>query len=169
LNDSLERADEVKQGLAKEIETELTFLENEWPDGLPSGIIHGDLFPDNVFFQGDKISGLIDFYFACNDCFAYEIAICVDAWCFEPDGSFNVTKARRFLTAYRRGREFSPIELEYLPLLARGSSMRFLLTRLYDWLNMPTSALVTPKDPLEFLGKLRFHQGIKNPGEYGLN
>jgi homoserine kinase type II len=168
-NESLERADEVKEGLAKEIDTELTLLENEWPDGLPSGIIHGDLFPDNVFFQGDKLSGLIDFYFACNDCFAYEIAICLDAWCFEPDGSFNVTKARRFLTAYRGVREFSPVELEYLPLLARGSSMRFLLTRLYDWLNTPTNALVTPKDPLEFLGKLRFHQGIKSPGEYGLN
>ncbi len=168
-NDVLERADEAKQGLTKEIENELTFLENAWPDRLPSGIIHADLFPDNVFFQGDKLSGMIDFYFACNDFLAYEIAICLDAWCFEPDGNFNITKARCFLTAYQDVRAFSPIELEYLPVLARGASMRFLLTRLYDWLNMPTNALVTRKDPLEFLEKLRFHQGIKRPGEYGIN
>jgi homoserine kinase type II len=169
LSDSLARADEVKEGLAEELEAELTLLENQWPEGLPSGIIHGDLFPDNVFFQGDKLSGLIDFYFACNDCFAYEIAICLDAWCFEPDGSFNATKARRLLTAYRSVRDFSPRELEALPLLARGSSMRFLLTRLYDWLNTPANALVTPKDPLEFLKRLRFHQSVKGPGEYGLD
>ena len=169
LESSLDRADEVKVGLGREIETELILLENEWPDGLPSGIIHGDLFPDNVFFQGDKLSGLIDFYFACNDCFAYEIAICLDAWCFEPDGSFNVTKAQRFLIAYRGVRDFSLVELECLPLLARGSSMRFLLTRLYDWLHTPANALVTPKNPLEFLEKLRFHQSVKGPGEYGLN
>jgi len=164
------RADEVRPGLAGLLAGELDALEKGWPGpgDLPSGVIHADLFPDNVFFQGKELSGLIDYYFACNDCFAYDLAICLNAWCFEPEGSFNITKARRMLTAYRRVRDFSQAELAALPLLARGSAMRFLLTRLYDWLNTPKDALVTPKDPLEYLEKLRFHQGTSGPGAYGL-
>jgi homoserine kinase type II len=171
LQASADRADEVKPGLAGLLTQELDALESGWPgegSNLPSGVIHADLFPDNVFFRGGELSGLIDFYFACNDVFAYDVAICLNAWCFEPDGSFNVTKARRMLTTYRGVRDFSAAELEALPLLARGSAMRFLLTRLYDWLNTPKDALVTPKNPLEYLEKLKFHQGVRGPGAYGL-
>ena len=162
------RADEVKPGLAEALEAELEELEAGWPRALPAGVIHADLFPDNVFFRGTALSGLIDFYFACNDVFAYDVAVCLNAWCFETDRSFNVTKARRMLTAYRSVRDFSAAELAGLPLLARGSAVRFLLTRLYDWLNTQADALVTPKDPLEYLHKLVFHQGVDGPGAYGL-
>ena len=162
------RADEVRPDLAAEIAGELAHLEAHWPRDLPAGIVHADLFPDNVFFLADKLSGLIDFYFACNDFFAYDLAICLNAWCFETDRSFNITKARHMLSAYREVRPFSDAELEALPLLARGSALRFLLTRLYDWLNHPDGAWVKPKDPLEYLQKLRFHQGITGAGAYGL-
>ena len=164
-----DRADEVHPGLAAEIAAELDRLEAAWPDDLPSGVIHADLFPDNVFFLDDTLSGIIDFYFACNDLFAYDLAICLNAWCFEPDISFNITKARHMLSAYRKQRPFSDAELAALPLLARGSAMRFLLTRLHDLLHHPDGALVRPKDPLEYLRKLRFHQGISGPGAYGLD
>ncbi len=163
------RADEIADGLAETLGRELEYLEANWPDGLEGGIIHADLFPDNVFFRGDRLSGIIDFYFACNDFFAYELAICINAWCFEPDGSFNITKARRLLAAYRAVRPVSAAEIEALPLLCRGGALRFLLTRLYDLLNHPEGALVQPKDPLEYLDKLRFHHDITGPGAYGLD
>ncbi len=171
LEASGDRIDDVKPGLAALLSEELDELEARWPKplALPSGVIHADLFPDNVFFQGGNLSGLIDFYFACNDMFAYDLAICLNAWCFEADLSFNVTKARRMLIAYRKVREFSHAELAALPLLARGSAIRFLLTRLYDWLNTPADAMVTRKDPLEYVEKLRFHQAIKSPAAYGLD
>ena len=169
LDTSAARAEEVRPGLAEDLEAELDDLESRWPAGLPSGVIHADLFPDNVFFRADRLSGIIDFYFACSDFFAYDLAICLNAWCFETDGSFNITKARRMLTAYRKVRDFSADELDALPLLARGSAMRFLLTRLYDWLNTPPGALVTPKDPLEYMKKLEFHRGVQGPGAYGLD
>ena len=165
---SADRAEIVRTGLVVELEQELKFLRSAWPKDLPAGVIHADMFPDNVFFHNGDVSGIIDFYFACNDFFAYEIAICLNAWCFEIDLSFNVTKAKRLLSAYRKVREFSDAELKALPILARGSSMRFLLTRLYDWIHTPENALVTPKDPLEYLEKLRFHQGVSGPGAYGL-
>jgi homoserine kinase type II len=132
-------------------------------------VIHADLFPDNVFFLSQELSGIIDFYFACNDCVAYDLAICLNAWCFEADNAFNVTKARLMLQAYRDVRPFSAEELEALPLLARGSALRFLLTRLYDWLHHPPGAFVEPKDPLEYWNKLRFHQEVRGPGAYGLD
>ncbi len=163
------RADEVGDGLAEALDRELGVLAEAWPQDLPSGVIHADLFPDNVFFLGGKLSGIIDFYFACNDFFAYDLAICLNAWCFEPDNSFNVTKARLLLQAYRQVRPFSQSELEALPLLARGSALRFLLTRLHDWLHHPEGALVAPKDPLEYWKKLRFHQEVRGPGAYGLD
>ena len=169
LDASAARAEEVRPGLAEDLEAELDDLERHWPAGLPSGVIHADLFPDNVFFLADHLSGIIDFYFACSDFFAYDLAICLNAWCFETDGSFNITKARHMLTAYRKVRDFSADELDALPLLARGSAMRFLLTRLYDWLNTPPGALVTPKDPLEYMKKLEFHRGVQGPGAYGLD
>jgi len=162
------RAHEVSKSLPGIVGPEIDFLEANWPTGLPSGVCHADLFPDNVFFLDDKLSGMIDFYFACNDFFAYDLGICLNAWCFERDGSFNVTKAQLMLSNYRKVRDFSDAELQALPLLARGSAIRFLLTRLYDWLNHPEGALVKPKDPLEYLAILQFHQQVQGPGEYGL-
>ncbi len=166
---SAERASEVQPGLADELAGELRFLESAWPNSLPAGVIHADLFPDNVFFRDREVSGLIDFYFACTDFLAYDLAVCLNAWCFEPDGSLNVTKGRLLLDNYRQARPLSPAELSALPLLARGSALRFLLTRLFDWLNQPAGALVRPKDPLEFLRKLRFHRTVASVRDYGLD
>lgn len=163
-----DRADEVLPGLADEIAAELDYLEAHWPTDLPRGVIHADVFPDNVFFLHDTLSGVIDFYFACNDLLAYDLAICLNAWCFEGDKTFNATKARLMISGYLKQRPMSEAELDALPLLCRGSAMRFLLTRLYDWLNTPPTAMVTRKDPLEYLHKLRFHRATPGPGAYGL-
>lgn len=154
--------------MVEELAAELDDIAAAWPADLPKGVIHADLFPDNVFFLGEQLSGMIDFYFACNDFLAYDLAVCLNAWCFEPDISFNATKARRLVDGYVRIRPLTPAEVEALPLLARGSALRFLLTRLYDWLNRPAGALVRPKDPLEYLRKLRFHRQVKSAASYGL-
>ncbi|MEQ9639202.1 MAG: homoserine kinase [Alphaproteobacteria bacterium] len=163
------RADEVAPGLLTALEEEFSHLQSLWPDHLPDGVIHADLFADNVLFLGEEVSGLIDFYFACNDLLAYDLAVCLNAWCFEPGGEFNITKARRMLAGYGSHRALSAAEVAALPLLARGAALRFLLTRLYDWLNQVDGALVKPKDPLEYLAKLRFHQRVRGVGEYGLD
>jgi homoserine kinase type II len=162
------RAGEITPGLDEIISAELSFVGSSWPKELPEGVIHADLFPDNVFFLGDRLSGLIDFYFACNDKLAYDIAICLNAWCFEPDFSFNVTKGRALLRAYEEVRPLSQAEREALPTLARGAALRFLLTRSFDWLNRSKDALVSPHDPIDYLRRLRFHQGIRSVAEYGL-
>jgi homoserine kinase type II len=163
------RADELQHGLRAFIAAELDHLENNvWPRNLPQGVIHADLFPDNVFFLGERLSGIIDFTFACTDILAYDVAICLNAWCFESDYSFNVTKARAFLNAYGRERKLSDAEQDALPLLARGAALRFLLTRLVDFLNVPEGALVRPKDPLEYARKLRFQQGVTSMRDYGV-
>ena len=164
----LDGADGVQTGLRAQIEEALKGLEATWPSGLPSGVIHADLFPDNVFFLGNQLSGLIDFYFACTDTLAYDVAICLNAWCFEADHSYNVTKGRALLRAYSNVRALTAIERAALPMLARGAAMRFLLTRLVDWLAVPDGALVKPKDPLEYYRKLRFHQSVKGVGDYGI-
>ncbi len=161
------RGDSVRPGLCNEIVKELDVLEKTWPRDLPHGVIHADLFPDNVFFLGDQLSGLIDFYFACTDTLAYDVAICLNAWCFEPDHSYNVTKGRALLKSYAKVRALSAAEHAALPVLARGAAMRFLLTRLVDWLAVPEGALVKPKDPLEYFRKLRFHQSVKSADDYG--
>ena len=164
------RADDLQHGLCDFIRAELDHLEgNVWPKNLPRGVIHADLFPDNVFFLGERVSGIIDFTFACNDLLAYDVAICLNAWCFESDCSFNVTKARAFLGAYGRERQLSVAEQDALPVLARGAALRFLLTRLVDSLNVPPGALVRPKDPLEYYRKLRFHQANTTIRDYGLD
>ncbi len=163
------RANNVHKNLSGDIAAELDHCERQWPADLPHGVIHADLFPDNVFFLGSKLSGLIDFYFACTDMFAYDIAICLNAWCFEPDRSFNVTKGRALLQGYGKTRPLSAAERTALPLLCRGAALRFLLTRLVDWLEVPPGALVRPKDPLEYYRKLRFHQAIKSVRDYGLD
>ncbi|MGH6717773.1 MAG: homoserine kinase [Alphaproteobacteria bacterium] len=162
------RADEVEPGLADVIARELDLLGRSWPTDLPAGVIHADLFPDNVFFEGGRLTGLIDFYFACHDVLAYDLAVCLNAWCFERDLAFNATKARLLLAAYARQRPLTSGETGALPTLARGAALRFLLTRLFDWLNRVPGALVTPKDPREYLQKLRFHQGVRDVGAYGL-
>jgi homoserine kinase type II len=162
------RADKLQPGLTEAMTNELGLLEKCWPRDLPQGVIHADLFPDNVFFLGDRLSGLIDFYFACTDTLAYDVAICLNAWCFETDNSYNVTKGRGLLQAYSTARALSRDERTALPLLARGAALRFLLTRLVDWLDVPPGALVKPKDPLEYFRKLRFHQAVKSVREYGI-
>jgi homoserine kinase type II len=162
------RADEVEPGLQDEIRGEIEFLAANWPKNLPDGVIHADLFPDNVFFLGDQLSGLIDFYFACNDMLVYDVSICLNAWCFEKDGAYNVTKGTALLEGYRSVRRLGDDEIAALPILARGSALRFFLTRLYDWLTTPAGAMVTKKDPLEYLRKLRFHRQIASSAEYGL-
>jgi homoserine kinase type II len=164
----LPRADEVEPGLAALIESAHAELTAKWPEGLPEGIIHADLFPDNVLFMNGRVSGLIDFYFACNDALAYDLAVMLNAWCFEPDGAFNVTKSKHLTGAYTKLRPLGKDERAALPVLAAGSALRFLLTRLYDWLNRDPQALVRPKDPRDYSRRLRFHRKVKNIGEYGL-
>jgi homoserine kinase type II len=163
------RGDSVQPGLCAAIARELDHLEAVWPRDLPQGVIHADLFPDNVFFLGDQLSGLIDFYFACTDTLVYDVAVCLNAWCFEPDHSYNVTKGRALLQAYAAARPLSGAERAALPVLARGAALRFLLTRLVDWLAVPDGALVRPKDPLEYYRKLRFHQSLQSVSDYGLD
>jgi homoserine kinase type II len=162
-----ERANRVQRDLKSVLAAELDLLEREWPRGLPQGVIHADLFPDNVFFLGNKLSGFIDFYFACTDTLVYDVAICLNAWCFEADHSYNITKGRALLARYAKTRPLSAAEWDKLPLLARGAALRFLLTRLVDWLDVPPGALVRPKDPLEYLRKLRFHQKVASARDYG--
>ena len=164
-----DHADEIAPTLRAVIEAELDHLESHWPADIAQGVIHADLFPDNVFFIQDRLSGLIDYYFACNDALAYDVAVCLNAWCFEADHSFNLTKGRALLRAYDGVRPLDDAERGALPLLARGSALRFLLTRAYDWINTPPDALVKRKDPLEYLRRLRFHQSIESVREYGLD
>lgn len=162
-----DRADTVQPGLGEMIRSTLSEL-SDWPRDLPAGIIHADLFPDNVLFMDGKISGLIDFYFACNDALAYDIAVMLNAWCFEQDGAFNITKGKGLLSAYRQHRGLTQPEIAALPILARGAALRFLLTRLYDWLNPDPTALVRPKDPRDYVKRLRFHRNVRSASEYGL-
>jgi homoserine kinase type II len=162
------RADEVESGLLVEVDAEFVDFERNWPKDLPAGIIHADLFPDNVFFLGERLSGLIDFYFACNDFYAYDVATCLNAWCFEKDNSFNLTKGRALLAGYQEVRPLSHAERQALPILARGSAVRFMLTRLYDWLTIPDGALIQKRDPVEFIRRMRFHRQIGSASEYGL-
>lgn len=162
------RADAVVPGLAARTCRALGEIERDWPAGLPTGVIHADLFTDNVFFLAGKLSGVIDFYFASTDALAYDIAVCLNAWCFEPDGSFNVTKGRALISAYERVRKLTREEIVALPVLCRGSALRFMVTRLVDWLDVPPGALVKPKDPLEYDRKLAFHRQATMAADYGL-
>jgi homoserine kinase type II len=164
----LPRADEVQPGLGAQLGAALDRILAAWPATLPSGHIHADLFPDNVFFLDGRVSGLIDFYFAATDLLAYDVAVCLNAWCFEPDMAFNVTKARALLGAYAARRPLSGAERAALPVLCQGAAIRFLLTRLFDWVNTPAGALVTRKDPLDYLGRLRFHLAAADEHAYGL-
>lgn len=152
------------------ITDELLFLQKAWPEkGLPQGLIHADLFPDNVLFLKNSLSGVLDFYFSCTDFLAYDVAIGLNAWCFEPDGSFNLLKGKAFLNAYHKERPLTPLEVQVLPLLARGAALRFLLTRSFDWLHTSPDALVHRKDPKEYFDKLRFHQKAPTSLSYGFS
>jgi len=168
LERSRARADELQPGLGAELAAALGRILAAWPSGLPGGHIHADLFPDNVFFLDGRLSGLIDFYFAATDILAYDVAVCLNAWCFEQDFTFNVTKARAMLSGYVATRSLSAEERAALPVLCQGAALRFLLTRLYDWLNTPPGALVTRKDPLEYLRRLRFHLAAPDEHAYGI-
>ncbi len=161
------RANEIMPGLDMLIESELAAHAGGFPIGLPQGVIHADLFPDNVFFSDGVLSGLIDFYFACNDALAYDIAICLNAWCFEADHSFNIAKGRALLQAYDRVRMLTTAERAAMPTLARAASLRFLLTRSHDWLHRAPGALVTPHDPMDYVERLKFHQQTGSIADYG--
>lgn len=165
---SRSEADGVIPGLTAAVDGELAELAAAWPTALPRGIIHADLFPDNVFFIGRRVSGLIDFYFACADCLAYDLAICINAWCFEDDGAFNVTKAHALTAGYEAVRPLLAAERAALPTLCRGSALRFLLTRLHDWLRVPDGAMLTPKDPRPYHRRLMFHRTVASASEYGI-
>ena len=167
-----ERVEAVQPGLQAELAAALAHIVPAWPGhegnaALPRGQIHADLFPDNVFFLDHELSGLIDFYFACTDFLAYDIAICLNAWCFDADGTFNAEFSRHLVQGYEDVRPLTEAERHAMPVLAQGAAMRFLLTRLYDWINTPAGALVTPKNPLEYLPRLRFHCAVEDGRGYG--
>lgn len=168
LADCLPRADEVEKGLADKLTQEMKYLTDHWPKDLPFGVIHADMFPDNVFFNGAQLCGIIDLYFACEDFLAYDLAVCLNAWCFENNKSFNITKAGALIRGYNTVRALLPSEIGALPLLARGSALRFHLTRLYDWINQVPGALVRPKNPMEYWMRLQFHQGVTDVQAYGI-
>ncbi len=151
-------AEGLRAGLASEIDDDLSVLSLSWPHRLPVGTIHADLFPDNVFFEGERVSAVFDFYFACSDILAYDLGVCLNSWCFEADGAFNVTAARAMTAGYEARRPLSPDERNCLPLLTRGAAMRFFLTRLHDWGATPAGALVKPKDPMEYAARLAWHR-----------
>ena len=161
-------AETLRPGMTDTIHQRLESILANWPADLPEGVIHADLFPNNVHFIGDKLTGVIDFYFACNDIFAYDLGICLNSWCFEADGSFNLTKSRAMLRGYTAVRPLSDAEIAAIPTLAAGSAMRFFLTRLYDWIHTPKDALVSPKDPMEYWQILRFHQSVSGTAAYGI-
>ena len=168
LAEAIRGADGIEDGLTTLINGSLEELVAGWPTNLPGGVIHADFFPDNVLFVGNEVGGVIDFYFACNDAFVYDLAIMLNSWCFELDGSFNITKGQALINAYRQQRPLSEDEIAALPVLMRGAALRFLLTRTYDWLNPDPNAMVRPKDPREYSKKLRFHNKVRHAREYGL-
>ena len=159
----------IHLNLTKTIEKNLDEIENNWPKNIPSGIIHADLFPDNIFFKDDKLTGIIDFYFSCYDFYAFEIAICLNALCFEGQKenlSFNVTKAKKFIDGYSSIKKLTEEEKKSLKILCQGAAMRFLLTRVFDYLNLTDGALVKIKDPIEYLKRLEFHNSVKDYKDY---
>ncbi|MBN8544452.1 MAG: homoserine kinase [Alphaproteobacteria bacterium] len=162
------KLDDITQGLDAMVRDELAYLEAHWPANLPTGIIHADLFPDNVFFEDDVLSGIIDFYFGCKDMLAYDVAIVLNAWCFENQKEFSPTKSRLLLQHYQKHRPLNDAERAAFAVLVRGAALRFLLTRSYDWIHRTQDAMVTPLDPMVYVRKLRFHQQVKDVSEYGL-
>jgi len=159
----------IHKNLPQIIEKNLDDIEKNWPSNIPAGIIHADLFSDNIFFKKNKLSGIIDYYFSCHDFYAFEIAICLNALCFEgtkENLSFNVTKAKKFIEGYSSIRKLSDDEKKSLKILCKGAAIRFLLTRVFDYLNLIEGAVVTVKDPVEYLRRLEFHDNIKDYKDY---
>ena len=167
IKNSKATAENFSKDLSKNIYEEYNRIRSNWPKDLPSGIIHADLFPDNILFHEDQISGVIDFSFSCNDFLSYDLSICINAWCFK-DGKFDILLSRNLLNGYQKERKLSNTEIEKLPILCSGSALRFLLTRLVDWRVNNENAMVTPKNPNEFIKILDFHKDINNPEEYGI-
>ena len=163
-----DRCDEVEVGLAAFLEERLAYIEKNWPKFLPKGAVHADLFPDNVFFDGDKLSGVIDFYFSCTDTLAYDLMLTLNAWCFDTQGNLDVEKSATFLQNYHASRPLSKKEIAALSLFGQAAALRIVATRLYDWLNPIDGALVRQKDPLEHVRILRFHMGVESPAAYGI-
>ena len=164
-----DKCSKLHRDLPKLIEENLTSVERHWPKDLPKGIIHADLFQDNIFFDKDKFSGIIDYYFSCEDFFALEIAICFNALCFDgvkENLSFNVTKAKNFIDGYSSIRKLSDLEKENIKVLSQGAALRFLLTRVFDALYTVEDAIVKVKDPIEYLKRLEFHKNAKNHEDY---
>ena len=161
-----DRADEIEEGLADLIDGELTYLEANWPKDLPTGLIHGDLFPDNVLFTDDTLTGLIDFYFACTDFLAYDIAVMINAWGFDENHDFSAAHTKALVERYDGRRSLEPAEIAALPTLCRGAALRFLLTRSYDWLNQVEGAVVRVKDPKEYIKRLKFHRSVEDAADY---
>ncbi len=163
------KCSKIHPDLPQLIEGNLIDVENNWPNNLPSGIIHADLFNDNIFFKKNKFSGFIDFYFSCNDFYAFEIAICFNALCFEgvkENLSFNVTKAKKFMEGYNEVRKISEEEKKSIKVLSQGAALRFLLTRVFDYINIVDGAVVKIKDPMEYLKRLEFHKNAKSFEDY---
>ena len=159
----------IHKDLPMLIESNLSDVEKNWPKDLPRGIIHADLFSDNIFFKDDKFNGIIDFYFSCNDFYALEIAICFNALCFDGSKenlSFNVTKAKEFMSGYSQLRKLNDNEKKSIKILSQGSALRFLLTRVFDAINTVEGAIVKVKDPMEYLVRLEFHKNSKNFEDY---
>ena len=169
----LERCDQLKalknDKLTIRLKETISHLEVYWPKKLPKGPIHADLFPDNILFKSNKVSGVIDFYFACTDFFAYDLAICLNAWCFGSDGTFSIHRGQSMLSAYMNERPLNSCEVKALPILSCGAAIRFLLTRLHDWFNTPDTALVIKKDPTPYINRVNFHKEISKPESYGID
>ncbi len=163
---TIKKKKDLDETIIKKTKNYLNFLKDNWPKNLPQGIIHADLFPDNIFFTNNKVSGIIDFYFACNDFFAYEIAICINSICFDNNSTFNMTKAKNLIDGYSSIRTLSEEEKKFLPILSMGAAMRFFLTRLHDFYHTDNKADVKIKDPFEYFKKIEFHSTIKNFNEY---
>ena len=162
-------AEALQPGLAALIDADLAAIASAQSETsrLPSGTIHADLFPDNAFFLGDRFSGAIDFYFACTDVLAYDLAVCINSWAFEGGTEYNFSKGANLIAGYESVRPLRDAEREDLPLLCRGAALRFFLTRLVDWTDTPADALVRPKNPMEYAGRLAFHRMAKSPRDYG--
>ena len=163
------KIDKFEKNLYKKIEDKIFIIRKKWPKDLPSGVIHADLFPDNVLFRDGNVSGLIDFYFSCTDYFTYDLCICINAWCFNYKNEFQIDLFQNLLKGYQSIRKLEEEEINAIPLLCHASSLRFLLTRIDNWKNKNDLDIVNYQDPMEFLKRLEFHELNKNFGNFNLN
>ena len=163
----MDEAEKLRPGLAELVRKDMVAVRMAWRNDLPRGVIHADLFPDNALFTDGALTGVIDFYFACTDALAYDLAVCLNAWCFNGP-RYNLERGRAMIAAYESVRPLSALEREMLPTLVRGAALRFFATRLTDWAATPAGATVTPKDPLEYADKLAFHRSARGAADYGV-